>query len=1160
MKRKLLLTALAAVCTASCAIGLTACAHKHDFSEEWEKDATNHWHECTGKDCDEVEGTAAHTYGNWTVITTATQDREGERKRACTVCGYEQTETIDKLHKHDWDEWKVTTPATCTEAGEETRVCKTDSTHKETRPANALGHDWNDWTVVKPSLTEEGKATRTCKHDITEKEEKILPKLNNEDYTVNSTASTCGEAGTAVYSYDKDGIKFSVTVEGDKLQHLWGNWTVTEANKPTATAEGKATRTCTRTDCDGVQELILPALTDNGYTITNNTAKCYETGTGTYSYAKDGHTVSFTAATPKTAHDLDEGTLTPATIDADAIITYTCRNEGCDHTEESVQAGTKLEALNYTVTVTGAPAGVIVKLGKYSAETNAQGVATVRAEKKDYDIIVENSNYSFTAGKVTAANPAATVAPPTRINASRVSGTYYNATEAITADGLYYFEIASRTDTFITLKNTTGTTKKYTVTLLDAESVYAKDGDLENLVSEPFEVYIIGADTAERSAPAAIITKEAAQGIAVIKVTSEDYADGTVHTPIPVNVDGQITLTAETLYYSVVTEAKALVKFVGDGSTVVWYGNDMGGDGVSASGNYFVNESNSYYFTATGTGTLTVAREYLDGENKPHAITITKGTPVQTELGALGGITDNVRWFKFTGVNTNTGYLTLASENVSYVVYEDSIVIANEDISVLPVAVTAGTEYFVRVLYKGQYEEGTNTATLTLALRDYKDTDALAVDNGQNKENPYALQVDTQDETYSNRKNGEVTFSWGSATNNVRYLVFTAIEEGELQFTGIRGGNVSLYTDAAFTTALAGDKYTKVGSMNGDICTTYMNAGETVYIQITGVTARNVKATLSYTKAVPVDYTVVVKDSADNLVNGVSVELWNTDGKVGEAVTTNAQGEAVFSQITAGEYTIKIVSDDYAYDKEVTIAKSFVNCTTEVSVTALVAYTVMLELPEGVEASVFDGVTATLKGTEATGTLQNGTVTFTQKVKPGVYQIIIEKDGYIVKGSTKNNEISVTAVVEINNSLENEPLVGEIYNTLGGTTWKFTVASTAEYTITFNADGTGTIEKHDITWSSMGWEGMDGSTTYTFIYRCRDNAGNYNLAFERKGEGVTDATNGGAGFNEIGVGETIGVDKDNDFSYINNGSTVSADGTALSLNFSSGTKTFEKQS
>lgn len=148
-------------------------------------------------------------------------------------------------------------------------------------------------------------------------------------------------------------------------------------------------------------------------------------------------------------------------------------------------------------------------------------------------------------------------------------------------------------------------------------------------------------------------------------------------------------------------------------------------------------------------------------------------------------------------------------------------------------------------------------------------------------------------------------------------------------------------------------------------------------------------------------------------MNGVSVELWNTDGKVGDAVTTNAQGEAVFSQITAGEYTIKIVSDDYAYDKEVTIAKSLVDCTTEVSVTALVAYTVTLTLPEGVEASVFNGVTATLKGTEATGELQNGTVTFTQKVKLGVYEIVIEKDGYIVKGSTVNDNLQAIATVTV---------------------------------------------------------------------------------------------------------------------------------------------------
>ncbi len=63
----------------------------HTFGEEWTSDATNHWHECT---CGEKSDVAAHTFGEWEVTKEATANESGSRKRICTVCGYEQVETI----------------------------------------------------------------------------------------------------------------------------------------------------------------------------------------------------------------------------------------------------------------------------------------------------------------------------------------------------------------------------------------------------------------------------------------------------------------------------------------------------------------------------------------------------------------------------------------------------------------------------------------------------------------------------------------------------------------------------------------------------------------------------------------------------------------------------------------------------------------------------------------------------------------------------------------------------------------------------------------------------------------------------------------------------------------------------------------------------------
>ena len=69
----------------------------HDFSGEWEKDATNHWHICQVADCDVRDGEAAHTYSEWNVVREATTTEKGSRERSCTVCGYKETEEIPEL-------------------------------------------------------------------------------------------------------------------------------------------------------------------------------------------------------------------------------------------------------------------------------------------------------------------------------------------------------------------------------------------------------------------------------------------------------------------------------------------------------------------------------------------------------------------------------------------------------------------------------------------------------------------------------------------------------------------------------------------------------------------------------------------------------------------------------------------------------------------------------------------------------------------------------------------------------------------------------------------------------------------------------------------------------------------------------------------------------
>ena len=117
-KSKLLIFLLAAVSSVSLisAATLTACTpadnnndgndntqigsddeHEHSWSSEWSYDEDNHWKECEDDDCTQITESAAHTYGEWTVTKEPTETENGSRERACSVCGYKQTETLDKI-------------------------------------------------------------------------------------------------------------------------------------------------------------------------------------------------------------------------------------------------------------------------------------------------------------------------------------------------------------------------------------------------------------------------------------------------------------------------------------------------------------------------------------------------------------------------------------------------------------------------------------------------------------------------------------------------------------------------------------------------------------------------------------------------------------------------------------------------------------------------------------------------------------------------------------------------------------------------------------------------------------------------------------------------------------------------------------------------------
>lgn len=80
---------------------LTACGgNKHEFSDEWKKDESYHWHECTKKKHTDTTEKLPHEFKE-EIVKAADYGVEGEKTFTCTVCGYSYTQDIDAVDAKD---------------------------------------------------------------------------------------------------------------------------------------------------------------------------------------------------------------------------------------------------------------------------------------------------------------------------------------------------------------------------------------------------------------------------------------------------------------------------------------------------------------------------------------------------------------------------------------------------------------------------------------------------------------------------------------------------------------------------------------------------------------------------------------------------------------------------------------------------------------------------------------------------------------------------------------------------------------------------------------------------------------------------------------------------------------------------------------------------
>ena len=194
-----------------------------------------------------------HTWDDGVVTKEATCSSTGIKVVTCTAC----SETADveipvNPDAHKYGDWFDYVEATCTSDGEKRKVCEYNEEHYVSEAVSALGHDYINHDAMAPTCETDGyKAYVTCSRcDYTtfEKVEKL-----GHDYSIllEHKDSTCSERGYDLYlcsHRDSTLYKFY-----DLKEHSWDNGVVT--TEPTAEKPGVKTYTCT--ECGATKTVPL---------------------------------------------------------------------------------------------------------------------------------------------------------------------------------------------------------------------------------------------------------------------------------------------------------------------------------------------------------------------------------------------------------------------------------------------------------------------------------------------------------------------------------------------------------------------------------------------------------------------------------------------------------------------------------------------------------------------------------------------------------------------------------------------------------------------------------------------------------------------------------------------------------------------------------------
>lgn len=226
---------------------LTACGdEKHDFSDEWKYDETNHWHECiTKKHTDTTEKTP-HVF-TWTEKTPAGVHTDKVEKGVCE-CGYTTERTIPDTATHAYgEEWKKDATGHWHES-----TCDATAPAHDVMKSDFAAHTFDEGTVTRPAdygVVGEKKFTCTvCGYEKTV----TIDALDAKDNEIKlADGKTLGkEYDGEVIAITKDGF----VIEGNRVPTIMFKAKGADDNTYTATAPKNAGEYTVKVSVEGTAE------------------------------------------------------------------------------------------------------------------------------------------------------------------------------------------------------------------------------------------------------------------------------------------------------------------------------------------------------------------------------------------------------------------------------------------------------------------------------------------------------------------------------------------------------------------------------------------------------------------------------------------------------------------------------------------------------------------------------------------------------------------------------------------------------------------------------------------------------------------------------------------------------------------------------------------